>query len=118
MTPPLTGEQGFLFENWFIAELIRLRDYYNKEHQFSFWRYRNNEIDVIVSDGKGPIFSMECKAGRTDIRPSTISAFKDRFSGVPLIIVSLKDKMARKAGDIEILPWKQALEVYLSSRNH
>ena len=25
---------------------------------------------------------------------------------------SLKDKMARRAGDIEILPWKQAVEVY------
>jgi predicted AAA+ superfamily ATPase len=113
--PPLPGEQGFLFENWFIAELIRLRDYYKKEHQFSFWRYRNNEIDVIVSDGKGPILAVECKAGRTDIRSSTISAFKDRFPGVPLIIVSLKDKMARKAGDIEILPWHQALEVYKGS---
>jgi len=112
--PPLPAEQGFLFENWFIAELIRLRDYYNKEHQFSFWRYRNNEIDVIISAGKGPIFAVECKAGRTDIRSSTISAFKDRFPGVPLIIVSLKDKMARKVGDIEILPWKQALEVYKS----
>jgi predicted AAA+ superfamily ATPase len=112
--PPLPAEQGFLFENWFIAELIRLRDYYKKEHQFSFWRYRNNEIDVIISDGKGPILAVECKAGKTDIRSSTISAFKDRFPGVPLIIVSLKDKMARKVGDIEILPWKQALEVYKS----
>jgi predicted AAA+ superfamily ATPase len=110
--PPLPRELGFLFENWFIAELIRLRDYYNKEHQFSFWRYKNNEIDVIISDGRGPILSIECKAGNTDMKSSTLKAYKDRFPGVPLIIASLRDKMARRVGDIEILPWKQAVEVY------
>lgn len=110
--PPLPMELGFLFENWFIAELIRLRDYYKKEHQFSFWRYKNNEIDVIISDGKGPILSIECKAGKTDIKSTALKAYKDRFPGVPLIIASLKDKMARRVGDIEIFPWKQAVEVY------
>ena len=82
------------------------------EHQFSFWRYKNNEIDVIISDGKGPILSIECKAGKTDIKSSTLKTYKDRFPGVPVIIASLKDKMARRVGDIEILPWNQALEVY------
>jgi predicted AAA+ superfamily ATPase len=110
--PPLPIEQGFLFENWFIAELIRLRDYYKKEHQFFFWRYRNNEIDIVISDGKGPFLAVECKAGRTVIKSSTIRAFKDRFPDVPLIIVSLKDKMARKVGDIKIVPWKEAVEMY------
>lgn len=110
--PPMPMELGFLFENWFIAELIRVRDYHKKEHQFSFWRYKNNEIDVIISAGKGPILSIECKAGKTDMKSSTLKAYKDRFPGVPLIIASLKDKMARRVGDIEIFPWKQALEVY------
>lgn len=110
--PPLPRELGFLFENWFIAELIRLRDYYKKEHQFSFWRYRNNEIDVIISDGKGPILSIECKSGKTDIKSSTLKAYQDHFPGVPIIIASLRDRMARRVGDIEILPWKQAVEVY------
>lgn len=110
--PPLPMERGFLFENWFIAELIRLRDYYKKEHQFSFWRYRNNEVDVIISDWKGPILSIECKAGKTNIKSSTLKAYKDRFPGVPLIIASLRDKMARRVGEIEILPWKQAVEIY------
>jgi len=113
--PPLPMERGFLFENWFIVELIRLRDYYKKEHLFSFWRNRNNEIDIIISDGRGPILAVECKAGKTGIKLSTIRAFQDRFPGVPLIIASLKDKMTRKVGDIEILPWKQAIDVYKES---
>jgi predicted AAA+ superfamily ATPase len=83
-----------------------------KEHQFSFWRYRNNEIDVIISDGKGPVLSIECKAGKTDMKSSTLKAYQDRFPGVPIIIASLRDKMARRVGDIEFLPWKQAVEVY------
>ena len=110
--PPLPLEKGFLFENWFVAELIRLRDYYKKEHRFFFWRYRNKKIDIVISDGKGPFLAVECKAGRIVIKSSTIRAFKDRFPDVPLIIVSLKDKMARRVGDIKIVPWKEAVEMY------
>jgi predicted AAA+ superfamily ATPase len=57
-TPP---ERGFLFETWFLNELIRSRDYMGKAHVFSFWRERNHEIDIIVSGGHGPVLAFEWK---------------------------------------------------------
>lgn len=111
--PPTGNETGFLFETWLTGELIRLRDYLDKSHNFSFWRERNHEIDIIISDGKGPILAIECKSGnKTEIKGDTITAFKKQFPKVPLIIASLKDTKARKNEATDILPWDRVLDIY------
>ena len=113
--PPTPDELGYLFETWFVRELCRLRDYGNKPHEFSFWREGPHEVDVLITGGHGPILAIECKTGRDTINPSAVRAFRARFSRVPLIIASLKDRTTRRLDTgIDVLTWKRALEEYQS----
>ncbi len=110
--PPAQIELGYLFETWLINELIRIRDYYGKEHEFSFWRYRDLKIDIVISNGYGPILAIECKTGKSKIRFQAVKGFKKSFSKTPLIIASLTDDRPRKIGEIDVLPWKMVLKLY------
>lgn len=111
--PPSPLELGILFETWFFRELIKHRDYEGRGHTFSFWREGTNEIDVLIEGGHGPLLAIECKAGRTDIRGSTVDAFRKRFPKVPLIVASLTDRVARRLEmGVDVLPWKDALTYY------
>jgi predicted AAA+ superfamily ATPase len=112
LDPATPRERGFLFETWFLNELMRLRDYMGKPHVFSFWREKSYEIDIVISGGHGPILAFECKSGRTDMQLAAAHQFRKKFPGVPLIVASLSDLKKRKANDIDIFPWQDALRVY------
>ena len=109
---PLPDETGFLFETFMVNEIHRLNEYLGKSHEISFWRQRNNEIDIIVSDGHGPKLAIECKSEKSTPSPVPLNAFKARFPDVPLIVASLTDSLPRKMEWGEILPWKDAVERY------
>ncbi|MBI4430789.1 MAG: ATP-binding protein [Candidatus Omnitrophica bacterium] len=111
--PPTSQEMGFLFETWFVRELIRFRDYFRKSHEFCFWREGSHEIDILIMGRGEPILAIECKAGNELLSETARQAFSARFPKVPLVIASLKDKTRRHlASGIEILPWRDALEMY------
>jgi predicted AAA+ superfamily ATPase len=110
--PPTPQEKGFLFETWFINELVRLRDYLHKDHEFVFWREREYEIDVLVIQGTKVVLAIECKSGAADMKPAVIRCFKERFPNVRLIVASMTDERRRIAGDVEVFPWKEAIELY------
>jgi predicted AAA+ superfamily ATPase len=111
---PTPAETGFLFEMWLINELMSINDYYGKSHEFSFWREKNHEIDILISRGGKPLLAIECKSGKTGITAETIAAFKGRFPGVPLVQVSLLDEKPRVSGvNLEILPWMKLLDRYI-----
>jgi predicted AAA+ superfamily ATPase len=113
--PPTPDEMGFLFEAWFVRELRRLRDYGDKDHEFSFWREGNHEIDMLITGGHGPILAIECKSGRDLISAQTLRAFRARFPKVPVVIASLQDQVPRRLeSGVEILPWAKVLERYQS----
>jgi predicted AAA+ superfamily ATPase len=108
---PTPIENGFLFETWFINECIRLRDYAGSQVEFSFWRKKQMEIDLLLSRGGTVRCGVECKTGSATISADTVSAFRAMFPGVDLIIASLADEHPRKRPDgVEILPWKKAIE--------
>ena len=110
--PPTPEEKGVLFETWLVNELMHIRDYMHKEHEFSFWRNRTHEIDILISGGHGPICAIECKSGNADISKTTVAAFQQNFPGVRLMVASLKDERPRTCRGIEIMPWKNILEMY------
>lgn len=113
--PPTPAEMGFLFETWFVREIRRLRDYGGKDHEFSFWREGNHEVDLIVTGGRGPLLAIECKTGHALLSAQNIRAFRARFPKVPLVIASLDDHVPRRLDKgIDILPWAKALERYQS----
>jgi len=110
--PPTPQEKGFLFEMWFVNELRRIRDYSLKPHEFSFWREFEHEIDILVQNGKGVLLAIECKSGSTDIKPSTVNRFRERFPNARLIVASMNDERKRITRGIEVFPWPEALEIY------
>ncbi len=111
--PPTPAEMGILFETWFFGELKRCRDYFGKAHEFSLWREGAHEIDLLVSGGRGPLAAFELKSGRSIVNNLAVKAFKSQFPKVPLFIVSLSDKIARKSAEgFEIIPWKTAIDYY------
>ncbi len=110
--PPTPSEKGFLFETWFIQELLRLRDYGFKAHDFSHWRKRQHEIDFLVEKGGRVLAGIECKSGKKEISRTTVVAFREDFPGVPLIVASALDSRPRIVDGVEILPWRNALEWY------
>ena len=111
--PPTPDENGFLFEAWFIREMRRLRDYGDKEHQFSFWREKTHEVDLLVEGGRGPLLAVECKTGSGGISPQTVAAFRSSFPRVPLVVASLSDAVPRRLeSGVDVLPFATVLDRY------
>jgi predicted AAA+ superfamily ATPase len=111
--PPTPAEKGHLFETWFINELKRINDYSDKGHQFSFWRFKDHEIDLIVSNGNKPVLAVECKSGINDLRQPTLAQFKKKFPEVKLIVASLGDTRPRQTeAGVEIMPFRDVIEFY------
>ena len=112
--PPTPQEKGFLFETFFYNELKRLRDYHEKPYELSFWRDGKHEIDILVTDPRGPIMAFECKTSTKTISDATHTAFRKRFPNVPLFVTSLKDAHPRKLNNgVVVFPWRQALNTFL-----
>ncbi|OGJ91438.1 MAG: hypothetical protein A2268_00355 [Candidatus Raymondbacteria bacterium RifOxyA12_full_50_37] len=110
--PPTPEDRGFLFETWFIGELRRIRDYSGKQHEFSFWRKNNHEVDLIVSTGRGPVLGIECKSGSAEISVSTVKAFREKFRDVPLVVASAFGTIPRIVHGVEVLPWAEVIRRY------
>ena len=111
--PPTPMEQGTLFESWVIRELIRIRDYEEKEHDFTLWRRGPHEIDLLMTGGRGPLLAVECKTSRTDLSPATVAMFRKDFPKTPLLVASLADERPRRLENgVEVLPWREILQRY------
>lgn len=113
---PTPQEKGVLFEQWFINEFRRLRDYCHKECDFTFWRQGKHEIDILVMQGGKPLMAFECKTGKETISSDTLKAFQKHFPTVPVFIVSAdKNGHRRLDNGLEILPFSKALDMFLSA---
>lgn len=111
--PPSNTDRGFLFETWLVREIVRLRDYYKKEHQLGFWREGPHEIDLLISNSRGPVVAIECKSGQDNLSPATLKAFQLRFKHVPVIVCSMTAKTPRRVGTgLDILPFVDVIKRY------
>ena len=109
------SEEGFLFETWFLNELIKIRDYEEKQLRISLWREGDWEIDFLIEDGRGPIMAFECKSSKQIKNTPSLNTFRDRFPKVPLIICSLVDTSKRKLENGAVIyPWNDAIQAFRS----
>lgn len=112
---PTPLERGVLFEQWFVNELRRLRDYHRKDCDFAFWRHGKHEVDILAMHNGKPVFAFECKTGRESLSSDTLREFKKCFPKVPLFVVSAdKGDHRRLDNGLEILPFLTALDKFLS----
>ncbi|EFK96967.1 AAA+ superfamily protein [sediment metagenome] len=100
---PRTELFGNAFEHLIFTELRSYISYTRDERPLSFWRDRyGHEVDFIIGDNVG----IEVK-GTSTIDNNDLKGLHMLQEEIPLkhkVVVSL-DKIPRKIGDIEILPW-------------
>jgi len=89
--PPNTSEQGRLFEQWILQEIIRLNEYCQKDWRLSFWRTSHGaEVDLVISRGTKLLYAIECKFSN---QPSSsdlsgLRSFHENHAEVPCYIVA------------------------------
>jgi predicted AAA+ superfamily ATPase len=89
--PPNTSEQGRLFEQWILQEIIRLNEYHQKDWRLSFWRTSHGaEVDLLISRGTKLLYAIECKFSN---QPSSsdlsgLRSFHENYAEVPCYIVA------------------------------
>lgn len=114
--PPTPLERGVLFEQWFVNELHRLRDYRQKECDLAFWRQGVHEVDVLASRNGKPLLAFECKTGKGALSSDTLKAFQKKFPHTPVYIVSADEPLARRLDNgLEALPFPQAFDIFLAN---
>jgi len=89
--PPSRIEQGRLYEQWFIQEVIRHNEYYQKDWKLAFWRTSHGaEVDLLISRGQKILYAIECKIS-ANLSPSDLSglrSFHESHPKVPCFIVA------------------------------
>jgi len=96
--PPNPLEQGRLFEQWIIQEIVRINEYYQKDWKLSFWRTSHGaEVDLLISRGIEIFYAIECKFKKqpssTDL--SGLRSFHEGHTNVPCFIVAPVDQPFR-----------------------
>lgn len=111
--PPTPEERGFLFETWFVGELVRLRDSLRRDETFSLWRQDKREVDLVIERGGRPVWAIELKAGRARPDLGSLLAFREKFPDVSVSIVAADAErpslVDHQGVSIEVLPVVDAL---------
>ena len=100
---------GNSFEHFIYQELYAHSKYSDKKYLISYWRTTSQkEVDFILGDHE---VAVEIK-GTDNIQSrhlKGLKSFSEEYAVKKLIIVS-NDPVARKIGNITVLPWKLFLE--------
>lgn len=102
---------GDAFEHFYILELIRLNDYYEKDYKFSYIRTGNDvEFDLIIErPGKDKILiEIKCSALVDEIEFAKREDLHRDLMPSQFWIVC-REKRKRKIRSALILPWEQSL---------
>jgi len=88
---PSLREQGRLFEQWIVQEVVRHNEYYKKDWKLSFWRTSHGaEVDILISRGAQILYAIECKlsANPTAADLTGLKSFREVHPEVPCFIVA------------------------------
>lgn len=102
---------GIALETLFFQHLLAINDYLKLGYEFFYWRtVSGTEVDFIAYGPKG-ILAFEVKRGAKH-KPSDfhgLSEFKELYPMAKLFLIN-GSKRASKKGDVQILPFEQALK--------
>ncbi len=85
----LRTDAGFMFENFFIAEMVKQNVNKLYKSNFYFWRtYDQKEID-LVEEKMGKLFTFECKySNKKGLSQATRDAFQEAYPNSSMTTVS------------------------------
>lgn len=88
---PSRLEQGRLFEQWILQEMVLFNEYRQKDWKLSFWRTSHGaEVDLLISRGTKLLYAIECKYSN---QPSSsdlsgLRSFHELYPKVPCFMVA------------------------------
>ena len=88
---PSPLEQGRLYEQWIVQEIIRYNEYHQKDWKLNFWRTSHGaEVDVLISRGTKILYAIECKlsAHPSSNDLSGLRSFHEKYPKTPCYIVA------------------------------
>ncbi|NGX59465.1 MAG: hypothetical protein KR126chlam3_00617 [Chlamydiae bacterium] len=102
---------GIALETLFFQHLMAINDYFNGEYELYYWRTSSGiEVDFIAYGPKG-LLAFEVKRGARH-KPADFQGlleFKKEYPMAKLYLVN-GSKRAKKEGNVQILPFEQALK--------
>lgn len=95
----IRSDQGYLFENYFIAEMVKQNINKLSKSNFYYWRtYTQKEIDLI-EEREGKLFGFECKySDKKGLPKATLDEFIKTYLGSIVKTITpqvLKDTMSQ-----------------------
>jgi len=109
---PSLLEQGHLFEQWIIQEVVRLNEYLQKDWKLTFWRTSHGaEVDLLIHHSAKILYALECKLTR---QPSSsdlsgLKSFHEIHPQVPCFLVAPVHQPLRLSF-VRVLPPKSLFE--------
>ena len=107
---PSTSYFGELFEQFFILEMLRKEAYSPRDYRFFYLRTESNELELVIERPGQKVAAVEIKSTQ-QIRPDKLSGLAAMRGALPeaeFFCVS-QDPTPQRMGDIQILPWQEAL---------
>ncbi len=82
---PSRIEHGRLYEQWFIQEIFRQNEYYQKDWKLFFWRTSHGaEVDLLICRGTKILYAIECKMSPHP-SPSDLSGLRSFHAVYPKV---------------------------------
>ena len=97
------------FKQFILIELAAHAAYSELNYPIRFWRTKSGlEVDFVLGDGEVAIaIKGRSRVDRSELR--AIQAFVEEFGPRKALVVCLEEA-ERKAGEIEVVPWRKFLE--------
>ncbi len=91
----LRPDKGAIFENFFIAEMIKDRAYSGRNSEINFWRDRQGaEIDLVESSNAGKVIAAyECKWKETAAMPAPFKNLYPRATFTAITASNIVDRL-------------------------
>jgi predicted AAA+ superfamily ATPase len=113
LVKPGTPEFGTAFETWLLHELIAFRDYVSGE-PVQYWRSASGfEVDFILGDHTAIEVKAKEAVSTQDLRSLRALAEEKRLKRS--VCVCLEPR-PRRVGGVQLLPWREFLEVLWDRR--
>jgi len=106
-----TGGYGHAFEHFILCEISRLNDYLRRDYRLSFLiTHADVEVDLVLETPAHKIIFIEIKSSLTvDIREIQRLDQIATDAGVAQALILSREKVARKVGNVLVLPWRDGL---------
>jgi predicted AAA+ superfamily ATPase len=107
-------EEGLLFEQFMVQEVLRVNSYHNKDFKINFWRTTGGaEVDLVISRENQILLAIEFKASpfprSRDL--SGLLSFKEEYPKTPVILCAQVERARMIDDKVKVIPPIEVLKI-------